>query len=66
MKREPTGYRTLAFAELVRAELLAQGERRDMVLVGRDGSRSFIDCAALESGSLLIAEVARSLPIEMV
>jgi hypothetical protein len=66
LKREARGFRTWTFAELVCAQLSLQAERRDMVLVGRDGSRSFIDCAALQSGSLLIEEVAMNLPIEMV
>jgi hypothetical protein len=66
LKLEPRGFRTWKFTELACAQLSTQAERRDMVLVGRDGSRSFIDCAALQSGERLIEEVGRSLPIEMV
>jgi hypothetical protein len=66
LKRGPRGFRAWTFAELERAQLSLQAERQDMVLVARDGSRSFIDCAALQSGGLLIEEVARNLPIEMV
>jgi hypothetical protein len=64
LKREPGGLRTWMFSELACAQLSVQAERRDIVLVGRDGSRSFIDCAALQSGGLLIEEVARNLPLE--
>jgi hypothetical protein len=66
LKREARGFRTWMFAELACAQLSLQAERRDMVLVGRDGTRSFIDCGALQSGGLLIEEVAMNLPIEMV
>jgi hypothetical protein len=66
VKLEPRGFRTWKFTELACAQLSAQAERRDMVLIGRDGSRSFIDCAALQSGNRLIEEVGRNLPIEMV
>jgi hypothetical protein len=66
LKREPGGLRTWMFSELACAQLSVQAERRDMVLVGRDGSRSYIDCGALQSGGLLIEEVARNLPIVMV
>jgi hypothetical protein len=65
LKAEPRGFRTWMFADLVCAQLSAQAERRDMVLVGRDGSRSFIDCGALQSGGRLVEEVARNLPIVM-
>jgi hypothetical protein len=66
LKLEPKGFRTCMFSELACAQVLAQAERRDMVLVGRDGSRVFIDCGALQSGARLIEEVGRNLPIEMV
>jgi hypothetical protein len=65
VKLEPKGPRTWRFAELARAEVSAQAERRDMVLVGRDGSRTLIDCAALQSGERLIEEVGRNLPVEL-
>jgi hypothetical protein len=65
LKLEPGGFRTWMFSELACAQVSAQAERRDLVLVGRDGSRSFIDCGALQSGGLLIEEVARNLPIVM-
>jgi hypothetical protein len=54
------------FSELRCVQVSEQAERREMVLVGRDGTRSFIDCGALQSGDRLIEEVGRSLPIEMV
>lgn len=57
--------RTWRFAELARAQVSAQAERRDMVLVGRDGARAFIDCGALQGGDRLIEEVARNVPVEM-
>jgi hypothetical protein len=66
LKREARGFRTWMFAELVCAQLSLRAERRDMVLVGRDGTRTLIDCGALQSGGLLIEEVAMNLPIEMV
>ena len=66
LKLGPKGVRTWMFSELRCAQLSVQAERRDMILVGRDGTRGFIDCGALQSGDRLIEEVGRSLPIEMV
>jgi hypothetical protein len=65
LKRESSGFRIWMFAELVCAQLSAYAERLDLVLVGSDGSRSFIDCGALESGRQLIEAVASHLPIVM-
>jgi hypothetical protein len=65
LKLEPRGFRTWMFSDLKCAQLSLRAERRDMILVGRDGSRSFIDCGALQAGHRLIEEVGRSLPIEM-
>jgi len=68
VKLEPQGRgaRTWRFSELKCAQVSIQAERRDMVLVGRDGRRAFIDCAALQSGHRLIEELGRSLPIETI
>jgi hypothetical protein len=66
LKIEPKGVRTWMFSELRCAQMSVRAERRDMVLVGRDGDRTFIDCGALQSGDRLIEEVGRKLPIEMV
>lgn len=66
LKIEPRGVRTWKFADLKCAQVLLQAERQDMVLVGQDGRRSFIDCAALQSGHRLIEELGRNLPIETI
>jgi hypothetical protein len=65
LKRESGGFRTWMFAELVCAQLSAYAERMDLVLVGGDGSRAFIDCGALESGRQLVEAVASHLPLVM-
>ena len=64
LKIEPKGVRTWKFSDLKCAQVSLQAERKDMVLVGQDGRRSFIDCAALQSGHRLIEELGRNLPIE--
>ena len=66
LRLEPRGVRTWRFSELRCAQVSLQAERSDMVLVGQDGKRSFIDCGALQSGHRLIEELARTLPIEMI
>ena len=66
LRIEPRGVRTWKFSDLKCAQVSLQAERRDMVLVGRDGRRSFIDCGALQSGHRLIEELGRNLPIETV
>jgi hypothetical protein len=66
LKLEPKGVRTWRFSQLRCVQLSVKAERRDMILVGRDGTRTFIDCGALQSGDRLIEEVGRNLPIEMV
>jgi hypothetical protein len=66
LRLEPRGVRTWKFSDLKCAQVSLQAERRDMVLVGRDGRRSFIDCGALQSGHRLIEELGRNLPIETV
>ena len=66
LKIEPRGVRTWKFSDLKCAQVSLQAERKDMVLVGQDGRRSFIDCAALQSGHRLIEELGRNLPIEMI
>jgi hypothetical protein len=65
LKREGGGFRIWMFAELVCAQLSMCAERMDLVLVGGDGSRAFIDCGALESGRQLIEAVASHLPLVM-
>ena len=64
LKIEPRGVRTWKFSDLKYAQLSLQAERKDMVLVGQDGKRALIDCAALQSGDRLIEELGRNLPIE--
>jgi hypothetical protein len=66
LKLEAEGFRTWLFSELRCAQLSVQAERRDMILVSRDGTRTFIDCGALQSGDRLIEVVGRSVPIERV
>jgi hypothetical protein len=66
LRIEPRGVRTWKFSDLKCAQVSLQAERTDMVLVGQDGRRSFIDCAALQSGHRLIEELGRSLPIERI
>jgi hypothetical protein len=66
VKLEAKGFRTWLFSELRCVQLSVQAERRDMILISRDGTRTFIDCGALQSGDRLIEEVRRSFPIEMV
>jgi hypothetical protein len=65
LKRESGGFRVWLFAELVCAQLSAYAERMDLVLVGGDGSRAFIECGALESGRQLVEAVASHLPLVM-
>jgi hypothetical protein len=55
--------RTWFFADLLCAHLSAQGGRMDLGLITNAGTRSFIDCAALESGGRLVEAVAVHLPI---
>jgi hypothetical protein len=66
LARQGGAMRTWFFADLACAHLSTYCGRLDLRLIASNGTRSFIDCAALESGRQLVEAVATHLPIVMV
>ena len=66
MVRSSSGLRSWTFENLARAEVAGYADRMDLTLVGRDGTRAFIDGRAFDRGDRLLDAISIRVPTAFV
>jgi hypothetical protein len=64
--RDDRGLRRWAFDELALAQVSPYADRLDLILVARDGTRSFIDCRNFDRGDGVVRAIAPHVPTAVV
>ena len=62
MLRDSQGFRSWDFDTLAGAEASRHADRLDLILVARDGTRSFVDGRAFDDGDGLLNAISTNLP----